>query len=79
LRLRPTQTGRADRASQTASATCRSRWDCNAKWGEADNDEGWAFIEIAPQVISVLDYRKGFGNTERVALAQAAESPRGRR
>ncbi|NBJ13099.1 pyridoxamine 5'-phosphate oxidase family protein [Microvirga arsenatis] len=30
--------------------------------------EGVAFFRIAPKVISVLDYRKGFGHTELVSI-----------
>jgi len=36
--------------------------------GEADQFSGWAFIEIVPFVISVLDYTKGFGHTELIEL-----------
>lgn len=36
--------------------------------GAADQFEGWAFIEIVPFVVSVLDYSKGFGHTELVEL-----------
>lgn len=34
--------------------------------GNADDFQGWAFIEIVPLVISALDYTKGFGHTERI-------------
>jgi hypothetical protein len=31
--------------------------------------EGVAFFRIRPEIISVLDYRKGFGHTELVKAA----------
>jgi len=36
--------------------------------GEADGFKGWAFIEVVPLVISLLDYTKGFGHTELIKL-----------
>ena len=41
--------------------------------GEADDYAGWAFLEIVPIVISVLDYRKEFGHTELVHLSPAKQ------
>lgn len=40
-----------------------------AEW--ARSGQGWAdvvFLKIKPQVISVLDYEKGFGHTELVRV-----------
>ena len=36
--------------------------------GEAEGYEGWAFLEIRPLVMSMLDYTQGFGHTELVDL-----------
>jgi len=36
--------------------------------GEDDGYAGWAFIEVVPLVVSLLDYRKGFGHTELIEL-----------
>ena len=36
--------------------------------GEADGYQGWAFLRIAPLVISMLDYTQGFGHAELVDL-----------
>jgi nitroimidazol reductase NimA-like FMN-containing flavoprotein (pyridoxamine 5'-phosphate oxidase superfamily) len=36
--------------------------------GTADDYAGWAFIEVIPLVISVLDYTLGAGHTELVKL-----------
>lgn len=36
--------------------------------GEADGYKGWAFLEIKPIVVSMLDYTQGFGHTELVDL-----------
>lgn len=41
--------------------------------GAADQFEGWAFIEIVPSVISVVDYTKGFGHTELIELTPPAK------
>jgi len=38
------------------------------KLGQADGFKGWAFIEVIPVVISVLDYTKSFGYTKMVKL-----------
>lgn len=35
---------------------------------------GAIFVKVAPQVISVLDYEKGFGHTELYAVGMGAES-----
>jgi hypothetical protein len=37
-----------------------------AEWGGPDMAREVAFLRITPQVISVLDYTKGFGHTELV-------------
>ncbi|MES2758895.1 MAG: pyridoxamine 5'-phosphate oxidase family protein [Pseudomonadota bacterium] len=37
-----------------------------AEWGETGPANEVAFLKITPQVISILDYTKGFGHTEQV-------------
>lgn len=39
-----------------------------AEWTEAGQGNDVVFLKIAPQVISVLDYEKGFGHTELVTV-----------
>jgi hypothetical protein len=39
-----------------------------AAWGSLEEAGDVAFLRITPQVISVLDYRKGFGHTELVRV-----------
>jgi nitroimidazol reductase NimA-like FMN-containing flavoprotein (pyridoxamine 5'-phosphate oxidase superfamily) len=39
-----------------------------AAWGDPQSSSDVAFLEITPEVISVLDYSKGFGHTETVPL-----------
>ena len=51
-----------------AKALLTKRFPQMKEMGEADDYAGWAFIEIVPLVISVLDYTQGFGHTERVKL-----------
>jgi hypothetical protein len=33
------------------------------EYSDPQRDRGWAFLKIVPQVISVIDYGKGFGHT----------------
>ncbi len=42
---------------------------------ESDGMQGVALFRITPEVISVLDYRKGFGHTDFVQLSAASEEP----
>lgn len=35
---------------------------------EPDDTEGFVFVRVDPKLVSVLDYRKGFGHTELVEL-----------
>ena len=39
------------------------------EWGASEDISTAAFVEITPQVISVLNYEKGFGHTELVSVA----------
>jgi general stress protein 26 len=58
------------RADEVAWAKSRltARFPQMKELGEADDFAGWAFIEVVPLVISMLDYRKGFGHTELARL-----------
>ncbi len=51
-----------------AKALLTRRFPQMKEMGEADDYAGWAFIEVVPLVISVLDYTKDFGHTELVEL-----------
>jgi hypothetical protein len=55
--------------NERARACLTKRFPQLKQFGEADGYKGWAFIEITPQVVSVLDYRKGFGSTQLVRVA----------
>jgi general stress protein 26 len=50
----------------TAKACLLKRFPQIAQWTEAFTAEDVEFVRIRPQVISVLDYSKGFGHTELV-------------
>jgi len=50
----------------TAKACLLKRFPQIAQWAETAEAEDVAFVRIRPQVISVLDYSKGFGHTELV-------------
>jgi len=51
-----------------------ARFPAMKAMGESDDFKGWAFIEIVPIVISIVDYAKGFGHTELIDLR-----PRGKK
>lgn len=55
-----------------AKACLLQRFPQVAEWGEQAMAENMAFVRIAPQVVSVLDYTKGFGHTELLTAAQLA-------
>lgn len=48
----------------TAKACLLQRFPQIAEWSDAPMAGEMAFLKITPQVISVLDYSKGFGHTE---------------
>lgn len=39
-----------------------------AEWAESEQGSDAVFLKITPQVISMLDYEKGFGHTELVTV-----------
>lgn len=49
----------------TAKACLLRRFPQIAEWSDAPMAGDMAFLKITPQVISVLDYSKGFGHTEQ--------------
>jgi general stress protein 26 len=50
----------------TAKACLLKRFPQIAEWGDSAVASEMAFLKITPQVISILDYSKGFGHTELV-------------
>jgi general stress protein 26 len=54
-----------DRAAIDAARACLlKRFPQAAEWSDAAPENELAFLKITPQVISILDYSKGFGHTE---------------
>lgn len=51
-----------------AKACLMQRFPQAAQWAGADESSEIAFLRITPQVISMLDYTKGFGHTEQVTM-----------
>ena len=51
-----------------AGASMMRRFPQLAEFATAQGMDDVVFLEIEPQVISVLDYRQGFGHTELVTL-----------
>lgn len=56
----------AQEGVDTAKACLLKRFPQISQWAETSNTDEVAFVRIRPQVISVLDYSKGFGHTELV-------------
>lgn len=56
------------RAIAVAQDCLLRRFPQVAEWGGPDMGAQVAFLRITPQVISVLDYSKGFGHTELVTV-----------
>jgi general stress protein 26 len=50
--------------ADTARACLLRRFPQIAQWGDPALASEVAFLKITPQVISILDYSKGFGHTE---------------
>lgn len=59
---------RRDADIDRAIACLGARFPQMRKLGEAEGYEGWAFLEIEPFVVSMVDYTQGFGHTELVDL-----------
>ena len=59
---------RRDADIDRAIACLGARFPQMKTLGEAEGYEGWAFLEIRPLVVSMLDYAQGFGHTELVDL-----------
>lgn len=53
-----------------AKACLLQRFPQVVEWGEQAIAENMAFVRITPQIVSVLDYTKGFGHTELLTAAQ---------
>lgn len=51
---------------ETAKACLLKRFPQIAEWADTEAASAVAFVKITPQVISVLDYSKGFGHTDLV-------------
>ena len=58
-----------DPAEAAQAAAClERRFPQVAEWGGPNMAQEVAFLRIRPQMISVLDYSKGFGHTELVSV-----------
>jgi general stress protein 26 len=53
---------------ERAQAAIGARFPQLQAMGVADGYAGWAFLRIAPLLVSMLDYTQGFGHTELVDL-----------
>lgn len=53
---------------QSAAACLLARFPQAAEWANGDQKNQVAFLKIRPQVISILDYAKGFGHTQTITV-----------
>ncbi|TCS39400.1 nitroimidazol reductase NimA-like FMN-containing flavoprotein (pyridoxamine 5'-phosphate oxidase superfamily) [Paucimonas lemoignei] len=53
---------------QRAIACLIARFPQAMEWAETGQQDQVAFLKISPQVVSILDYSKGFGHTELVKV-----------
>ncbi|HEX5611021.1 MAG TPA: pyridoxamine 5'-phosphate oxidase family protein, partial [Burkholderiales bacterium] len=53
---------------QQAARMLNRKFPDLAEFSDPEHDRGWAFLRIEPKVISLIDYRKGFGHTVLVRL-----------
>jgi hypothetical protein len=52
-----------------AAACLEQRFPAVAEWCGPDMGHEVAFLRIRPQMVSVIDYSKGFGHTELISVA----------
>ena len=48
---------------QHAARLLKRKFPTLAEFGDPERERGWAFLQIEPKVISLIDYTKGFGHT----------------
>lgn len=53
---------------QQAARLLKKKFPSLAEFSDLERDSGWAFLRIAPKIVSVIDYTKGFGHTVLVKL-----------
>ncbi len=53
---------------QQAARLLKKKFPPLAEFSDLERDSGWAFLRIAPKIVSVIDYTKGFGHTVLVKL-----------
>lgn len=51
-----------------AAAVLEARFPAVSEWGGPDMAHDVVFVRIRPQMVSVIDYSKGFGHTELVSI-----------
>ena len=48
---------------QKAARLLKKKFPVLADFSDPERERGWAFLQIEPKVISLIDYTKGFGHT----------------
>ena len=48
---------------QRVARLMKKRFPSLAEFSDPERDRGWAFLTLVPQVISVIDYTRGFGHS----------------
>ena len=59
-----------DREQAALAASClERRFPAVAEWGGPDMGREVVFLRIRPQMVSVIDYSKGFGHADLISMA----------
>ena len=48
---------------QRVARLMKKKFPSLAEFSDPERDRGWAFLRIVPQVISIIDYTRGFGHS----------------
>lgn len=48
---------------QQAARLLKKKFPSLIDFSDPERDRGWAFLKIVPQIVSIIDYTKGFGHT----------------
>ena len=53
---------------QRVARLVKRKFPALADFSDLERDRGWAFLRIEPQVISIIDYARGFGHSLLIKL-----------
>jgi len=62
-RIRRSRQTRTRIAIQRVARLMKKKFPSLAEFSDPEHERGWAFLRIMPQVISIIDYSRGFGHS----------------